>query len=77
MGDKQFGIIQWQALLRIRKRSLAGKARDGGQLRREAIERQELMITVAGIVVLLLFNVVGSALYLDYMGWLDIRDYFR
>ena len=46
------------------------------RLRREAIERQELMITIAGIFVLLLFSAVGSALYLDYMGWLDIRDYF-
>ena len=60
-----------------KKRSIAGKTRNEARLRREAIERQELMITIAGIFVLLLFSAVGSALYLDYMGWLDIRAYFR
>ena len=46
------------------------------RLRREAIERQELMITIAGIFVLLLFSAVGSALYLDYMGWLGHKGLF-
>ncbi len=45
------------------------------RLRREAIERQELMITIVGIFVLLVFTFVGSTAYLHYMGWLDIRDY--
>lgn len=71
------GLSQWQALLRIRKEVLQEKREMEARLRREAIERQELMITIAGIVVLLLFSAVGSALYLQYMGWLDIRDYFR
>ena len=47
------------------------------RLRREAIERQELIITVVGIIVLLIFTFVGASAYLHYMGWLDIRDYFR
>tara|TARA_R100000353_G_scaffold166159_1_gene127584 strand:+ start:721 stop:1011 length:291 start_codon:yes stop_codon:yes gene_type:complete len=71
------GLSQWQALLRIRKEVLQEKREMEARLRREAIERQELMITIAGIVVLLLFSAVGSALYLDYMGWIDVRDYFR
>jgi|TARA_Y100000015_G_scaffold31721_1_gene31326 hypothetical protein len=71
------GLSQWHALLRIRKEVLQEKREMEARLRREAIERQELMITIAGIVVLLLFSAVGSALYLQYMGWLDIRGYFR
>ena len=47
------------------------------RLRREAIERQELAITIIGILVLLIFTFVGATAYLHYMGWLDIRDYFR
>ena len=45
--------------------------------RREAIERQELAITIAGIVVLLLFSAVGAAAYLHYMQWIDVRDWIR
>lgn len=64
-------------LLKIRREVLAEKREAEAQARRDAIQRQELMITIVGIIVLLLFSAVGSALYLDYMGWLDIRDYFR
>ena len=64
------GLSQWQALLRIRKEVLQEKREMEARLRREAIERQELMITIAGIVVLLLFSAVGSALYLHpWVGW--------
>ena len=45
------------------------------RLRREAIERQEMMITVAGIVVLLMFSAIGSTAYLHYLGWVDVRDW--
>jgi len=71
------GPSHWDTLLKIRREVLQEKREAEALARREAIERQELAITVAGIVVLLLFSAVGSALYLDYMGWLDIRDYFR
>ena len=64
------GLSQWQALLRIRKEVLQEKREMEARLRREAIERQEMMITIAGIVVLLLFSAVGSALYLHHMGWI-------
>jgi hypothetical protein len=47
------------------------------RLRREAIERQELIITIVGILVLLIFTFVGASAYLHYMGWIDVRSYFR
>tara|TARA_Y100000996_G_scaffold329269_2_gene265393 strand:+ start:1233 stop:1688 length:456 start_codon:yes stop_codon:yes gene_type:complete len=71
------GLSQWHALLRIRKEVLQEKREAEAQARREAIERQELMITLVGIFVLLLFSAVGAAGYLHYMGWIDVHDYFR
>lgn len=69
------GKSKWDQLLRIRKEVLQEKREIEARLRREAIERQELMITIAGIVVLLTFAFVGSAGYLHYMGWIDVRDW--
>tara|TARA_B100000073_G_scaffold321991_1_gene302979 strand:- start:207 stop:662 length:456 start_codon:yes stop_codon:yes gene_type:complete len=71
------GLSQWHALLRIRKEVLQEKREAEAQARREAIERQELMITLVGIFVLLLFSAVGAAGYLHYMGWINVHDYFR
>ena len=71
------GLSQWHALLRIRKEVLQEKREAEAQARREAIERQELMITLVGIFVLLLFSAVGAAAYLHYMGWINIHSYFR
>lgn len=69
------GPSHWDTLLKIRREVLQEKREAEALARREAIERQELAITVAGIVVLLMFSAVGSTAYLHYMGWLDIRDY--
>tara|TARA_B100000035_G_scaffold241776_1_gene210234 strand:+ start:278 stop:736 length:459 start_codon:yes stop_codon:yes gene_type:complete len=74
---ESLGPSHWQTLLKIRREVLQEKREAEAQARREAIERQELAITVAGIVVLLLFSAVGAALYLHHMGWIDVRDYFR
>ena len=41
------GLSQWHALLRIRKEVLQEKREAEAQARREAIERQELIITAA------------------------------
>ena len=71
------GLSQWQALLRIRKEVLQEKREAEAQARREAIERQELAITIVGIFVLLVFSGVGAAAYLHYMDWIDVRDFFR
>ena len=69
------GKSKWDQLLRIRKEVLQEKREMEARLRREAIERQELMITIAGIVVLLLFSAIGSMAYLHYLGWVNVRDY--
>tara|TARA_R100001440_G_scaffold5987_6_gene12506 strand:+ start:4152 stop:4607 length:456 start_codon:yes stop_codon:yes gene_type:complete len=71
------GLSQWQALLRIRKEVLQEKREAEAQARRDAIQRQEIAITIVGIIVLLIFTFVGATGYLHYMGWLDVRDYFR
>ena len=55
---------------------LAEKREAEAQTRRDQIAQQELMITIVGIVVLLIFTFVGAAAYLHYMGWIDVRDYF-
>tara|TARA_Y100001938_G_C8040104_1_gene405702 strand:- start:830 stop:1285 length:456 start_codon:yes stop_codon:yes gene_type:complete len=72
-----YGRSKWLELLKIRKEVLAEKREAEAQARRDAIQRQELMITIVGIIVLLIFTFVGAAAYLHYMGWLDIRDYFK
>ena len=71
------GKSKWDQLLRIRKEVLQEKREMEARLRREAMERQEMMLTIAGIVFLITASAVGSTLYLHYMGWLDIRSYFR
>ena len=71
------GLSQWHALLKIRKEVLQEKREAEAQARRDAIERQELMITIVGIIVLLIFTFVGASAYLHYMGWLDVRDWVR
>jgi len=72
---ESLGPSHWQTLLKIRREVLQEKREAEAQARREAIQRQEIAITVAGIVVLLIFTFVGSTAYLHYMGWLDVRDY--
>ena len=69
------GLSQWQSLLRIRKEVLQEKREAEAQARRDQIAQQELMITIAGITVLLIFTFIGSAGYLHYMGWIDVRDW--
>jgi len=72
---ESLGPSHWQTLLKIRREVLQEKREAEAQARREAIERQELAITVAGIVVLLMFSAIGSMAYLHYMGWLNLRNY--
>ena len=72
-----YGRSKWLELLKIRREVLQEKREAEAQARREAIERQEMMITIVGIAVLLLFSAVGAAAYLHYLDWIDIRDWFR
>ena len=70
-----YGRSKWLELLKIRKEVLAEKREAEAQARRDAIQRQELMITVVGISVLLIFTFIGSTGYLHYMGWINVRDW--
>ena len=70
-----YGRSKWLELLKIRKEVLLEKREAEAQARRDAIERQELMVTLVGIFVLLVMTFIGATGYLHYMGWLDVRDY--
>ena len=74
---QRYGRSKYLELLKIRREVLAEKREAEAQSRRDAIQRQEIAITVVGIIVLLIFTFVGATGYLHYMGWLDVRDYFR
>jgi len=70
-----YGRSKWLELLRIRKEVLQEKREAEAQARREAMERQELAITLAGIFFLVAASAIGSTAYLHHMGWVDINDY--
>ena len=72
-----YGRSKYLELLKIRREVLAEKREAEAQARRDAIQRQEIAITIVGIVVLLIFTFVGATAYLHYMGWLDVRDFFK
>ena len=74
--SESLGPSHWQTLLKIRREVLQEKREAEAQARRDAIQQQELMITIVGILVLLIFTFVGAAAYLHYMDWIDVRDYF-
>lgn len=70
------GPSHWQELLKIRREVLQEKREAEAQMRRDQIANQELMITIFGIIALLVMTFAGSAIYLHYMQWIDIRNYF-
>jgi len=70
-----YGRSKWIELLRIRKEVLQEKREAEAQARRDAIERQELAVTLVGIFFLITASAIGSTAYLHHMGWLDIWDY--
>ena len=74
---ESLGPSHWQTLLKIRREVLQEKREAEAKARRDAIQRQEIAITIVGIIVLIIFTFVGATAYLHYMGWLDVRDYFR
>ena len=73
---QSYGRSKWLELLKIRKEVLQEKREAEAEARRDAIQRQELMVTLVGIFVLLVMTFIGATGYLHYMGWLDVRDYF-
>ena len=72
---QSYGRSKWLELLRIRKEVLQEKREAEAQARREAMARQELALTLAGIFFLITASAIGSTAYLHHMGWIDIKDY--
>tara|TARA_R110002012_G_scaffold269368_2_gene453476 strand:- start:68 stop:523 length:456 start_codon:yes stop_codon:yes gene_type:complete len=72
-----YGRSKWLELLRIRKEVLAEKREAEAQARRDAIERQELAVTLAGIFFLLTASAIGAIAYLHHMKWINFWDYFK
>ena len=71
-----YGRRKWLELLKISKEVLQEKREAEAQARREAIERQELYLTLAGVFFLLTASGIGSTAYLHHMGWIDVKDYW-
>ena len=69
------GAASGLELLRIRKEVLQEKREAEAQARREAMARQELALTLAGILFLIAASAIGSTAYLHHMGWVDVKDY--
>ena len=72
---QSYGRSKWLELLRIRKEVLQEKREAEAQARHEAMVRQELYVTLAGILFLIVASAIGSTAYLHHMGWVDINDY--
>lgn len=72
-----YGRSKWLELLKIRKEVLLEKREAEAQARREAIERQELALTLAGVFFLLTASAIGATAYLHHMGWINFWDYFK
>ena len=70
-----YGRSKWLELLRIRKEVLQEKREAEAQARRDAMARQELALTLAGILFLITASAIGSIAYLHHMGWVDVKDY--
>ena len=72
-----YGRSKWLELLKIRKEVLLEKREAEAQARRDAIERQELALTLAGVFFLLTASAIGATAYLHHMGWIDFWGYFK
>jgi len=70
-----YGRSKWLELLRIRKEVLQEKREAEAQARRDAMARQEIYVTIAGILFLITASAIGSTAYLHHMGWVDVKDY--
>lgn len=70
-----YGRSKWIELLRIRKEVLQEKREAEAQARRDAMARQEIYVTIAGILFLITASAIGSTAYLHHMGWVDVKDY--
>ena len=73
---QSYGRSKWLELLKIRKEVLQEKREAEAQARREAMARQEIYVTIAGILFIITASAIGSTAYLHHMGWVDIKDYW-
>ena len=72
---QSYGRSKWLELLKIRKEVLLEKREMEARLRREAIARQELALTVTGIFFLLTASAIAATAYLHYMKLINFWDY--
>jgi len=72
-----YGRSKWLELLKIRKEVLLEKREAEAQARRDAIERQEWAVTLAGIFFLLTASAIGATAYLHHMKWINFWSYFK
>tara|TARA_E500000081_G_scaffold21802_1_gene25386 strand:- start:4765 stop:5220 length:456 start_codon:yes stop_codon:yes gene_type:complete len=72
-----YGRSKYLELLKIRREVLAEKREAEAQARRDAIERQELAVTLAGIFFLLTASAIGAVAYLHHMKWINFWDFFK
>ena len=73
---QSYGRSKWLQLFKIRKEVLQEKREAEAQARREAMARQEIYVTIAGILFIITASAIGSTAYLHHMGWVDIKDYW-
>lgn len=72
-----YGRSKYLELLKIRREVLAEKREAEAQARRDAIQRQELAVTLAGIFFLLTASAIGAIAYLHHMNWINFWDFFE
>jgi len=70
-----YGRSKYLELLKLRREVLAEKREAEAQARRDAIERQELAVTLAGIFFLLTASAIGAVAYLHHMKWINFWNY--
>jgi len=72
-----YGRSKYLELLKLRREVLAEKREAEAQARRDAIERQELAVTLAGIFFLLTASAIGAIAYLHHMKWINFWNFFK
>ena len=60
----------------LQKKGISSKSSNSIALDRWAMQRQELAVTLAGILFLITASAIGSTAYLHHMGWVDVWDYW-
>ena len=72
-----YGRSKWLELLKIRKEVLVERREQEARERLAAQARQEMTLTVVSILILLLGAFVGAGWYLQHLGYIDVKDFFK